>query len=120
MREDGRALKHQLVEIVCSVRSAVRPATLGLGESWSLVCNLDSSLAGTAPLLSSGSRHMPHSRTVYRGYVIYVSEGESWSVRAEPIDPGFPILPYAMYDSQDSRRSALRTIKREIDRLLSW
>jgi hypothetical protein len=63
---------------------------------------------------------MSRYRTVYRGYVIYVSAPDSWSVRAEPTDAGFPILPYATYDGQDSQASALRTIKREIDRLLCW
>jgi hypothetical protein len=59
-------------------------------------------------------------RSVYRGYAIYVSGGDSsWSFRAGPIKPDLPILPRSVFEGHASRGTALRTAKRQIDRLLS-
>jgi hypothetical protein len=59
-------------------------------------------------------------RSVYRGYAIYVSGGNSsWSFRAEPITEDLPILTRAVFERHASRGMALRTAKRQIDRLVS-
>ena len=58
-------------------------------------------------------------RSVYRGFAIYVAGGDSvWSFRAEPITPDLPILTRSVFEGHASRGAALRTAKREIDRLL--
>lgn len=58
-------------------------------------------------------------RSVYRCFAIYVSGGDSaWSFRAEPITADLPILKRSVFEGHASRGAALRTAKREIDRLL--
>ena len=58
-------------------------------------------------------------RSVYRGFAIYVSGGNFvWSFRAEPITADLPILTRSVFEGHASRGAALRTAKREIDRLL--
>ena len=76
--------------------------------------------AGTAPTPEQRSRHMRSVRSVYRGYAIYVSGGNSsWSFRAEPITADLPILTRAVFEGHASRGTALRTAKRQIDHLVS-
>jgi hypothetical protein len=54
----------------------------------------------------------------YRGYRICISAEDSlWSTRTEPITPDHPILSQPVSDGHQSRVAALRSAKREIDRL---
>lgn len=62
---------------------------------------------------------MHSSRTVYRGYAIFISGAVAWTFRAEPISPDLPILRNPESASYTSRGEALRAAKREIDRLLA-
>jgi hypothetical protein len=58
-------------------------------------------------------------RSVYRGFAVYVSGGNSaWSFRAEPITADLPILTRSVFDGHASQGAALKTAEREIDHLL--
>ena len=63
---------------------------------------------------------MHNHRSVYRGYAIYLSGLDStWSFRVEPLTPEFPLLRQPAFGNHSSWGRALRTAKREIDRVLA-
>jgi hypothetical protein len=54
----------------------------------------------------------------YRGYRISLSAEDSlWSTRTEPISPEHPILGQPVSVGHRSRTDALRSAKRDVDRL---
>lgn len=59
-------------------------------------------------------------RAVYRSYAIYLSGAdETWSFRIEPLTPEFPLLRQPALGGHRSWGRALRTAKREVDRILA-
>jgi hypothetical protein len=55
----------------------------------------------------------------YRGYRIFLTATDPlWSSRTEPVTAERPILSQPVSDGHPSRVTALRSAKREVDRLL--
>jgi hypothetical protein len=59
-------------------------------------------------------------RSVYKGYAIHVSGGDSaWAVRIESLAPEFPLAPVPLSHGHRSLESAHQEAKREIDCILA-